>query len=153
MAGRLILAALLGAMALGLGCTTPPVDGPVAPAPPSGILPKDSFVLVLAEVQLVEGVAQLRTYRNDNERQRLAEAYNDVWARTGVSAARFERSHEWWWGQPAAMKSVLRNVVDRLKDMEAELNHNDTTLSGQAAKFRPPSPDQASPKSGDQLPR
>jgi len=152
MAGRLIWAALLGAITIGPGCTTPPVDGTVDPTPPSGVLPKDSFVLVLAEVQLVEGVSQLRTYRNDNERQRLAEAYNDVWARTGVSAARFERSHAWWWGQPAAMKSVLRNVVDRLKDMEAELNHNDTTVSGQSAKFRPPSPDQASPKGGDQLP-
>jgi hypothetical protein len=108
--------------------------------------------MVLAEVQLVEGVAQLRTYRNDNERQRLAEAYNDVWARTGISAARFERSHQWWWGQPAAMKSVLRNVVDRLKDMEAELNHNDITVSGQSAKFRPPAPGHARPKSGDQFP-
>ena len=152
MAVRLILAALLSAIALGPGCTNPPVDGFVDPTPPPGVLRKDSFVVVLAEVQLVEGVAQLSTYRNDNERQRLAEAYNDVWARTGVSAARFERSHEWWWGQPAAMKSVLRNVVDRLKDMEAELNHNDTTVSGQSAKFRPPAPGQASPKGGDQLP-
>ena len=90
MADRLILAALLGAMALGPGCTIPPVDGPADPTPPPVVLPKDSFVMVLAEVQLVEGVAQLRTYRNDNERQRLAEAYSDVWARTGVSAARFE---------------------------------------------------------------
>ena len=152
MARRLIWTAMLGAVTLGPGCTTPPVDGHVDPTPPRGVLPKDSFVMVLAEVQLVEGVAQLRTYRNDNERQRLAEAYNDVWARTGVSAARFERSHQWWWGQPAAMKSVLRNVVDRLKDMEAELNHNDTTVSGQSAKFRPPSPGSAIPRGGNQLP-
>lgn len=143
---------MLGAVTLGPGCTPPPVDGHVDPTPPRGVLPKDSFVMVLAEVQLVEGVAQLRTYRNDNERQRLAEAYNDVWARTGVSAARFERSHQWWWGQPAAMKSVLRNAVDRLKDMEAELNHNDTTVSGQSAKFRPPSPGSAIPRGGNQLP-
>ena len=142
---------MLGALTLCQGCSTPPVDGHVDPTPPKGVLPKDSFVMVLAEVQLVEGVAQLRTYRNDNERQRLAEAYNDVWARTGVSAARFERSHEWWWRQPAAMKSVLRNVVDLLKDMEAELNHNDTTVSGQSAKFRPPTPGNAIPKGGDQL--
>ena len=147
---RLIWTAMLGTLALCQGCATTPVDGPVDPVTPQGILPKDSFVMVLAEVQLVEGVAQLRTYRNDNERQRLAEAYNDVWARTGVSAARFEGSHAWWWGQPAAMKSVLRNVVDHLKDMEAELNHNDTTVSGQSAKFRPPTPGNATPKGGDQ---
>ena len=98
---------------------------------------------------VVEGVAQLRTYRNDNERQRLAEAYNDVWVEP-ASVPRAECSHAWWWGRPAAMKSVLRNVVDRLKDMEASSTAT-TPRCLANHKFRPPSPD-GQPKGGDQLP-
>ena len=79
----------------------------------------------MTEVQLIEAVADKRIYRNDNEHQRLAEAYNDVWARTGVSAATFDSSYTWWWGHPEAMKSVLRDVVDALKDMEVESNRGD----------------------------
>ena len=61
--------------------------------PPRGVLPKDSFVLVRGS-PLVEGVAQLRTYRNDNEMQRLAEAYNDVWAEP--VQCRAPSAHAWW---------------------------------------------------------
>ena len=88
--------------------------------PPEGVLARADFVRVLTEIQMVEAVSNLRTYRNDNEKQRLAEAYNDVWERTGVSAEAFEASYEWWWAQPAAMKAVLRDVVDALKEMESD---------------------------------
>lgn len=94
--------------------------------------------MVMAEIQLVEASLQLRIHRNDNERMRMAEAYNDVWHRTGVSASQFETSHAWWWSHPSAMKDVLRDAVDLLKTMEASLNHADT-------KFR-------APQSGDRVP-
>lgn len=93
--------------------------------PPLGILPRDSFVLVLAEIHVVETAAKQRTYRTDNESMRLAEAYNDVWFRTGVTAERFEASHAWWWNHPEAMKGVLNDVVDRLRDMEVASNRRD----------------------------
>ena len=75
------------------GCASDPVGGPAVPSPPSHVLSKDSFVMVMAEIQLVEASLQLRIHRNDNERMRMAEAYNDVWHRTGVSASQFESSH------------------------------------------------------------
>ena len=115
---------LLGLLGLP-GCSPEPVGGEAAPLPPQGVLGKEEFVRVMTEVQLIEAVADKRIYRNDNERQRLAEAYNDVWARTGVSAATFDSSYTWWWGHPEAMKSVLRDVVDALKDMEVESNRGD----------------------------
>ena len=107
------------------GCSPAPVGGEAAPLPPQGVLGREEFVRVMTEVQLIEAVADKRIYRNDNERQRLAEAYNDVWARTGVSAATFDSSYTWWWGHPEAMKGVLRDVVDALKDMEVESNRGD----------------------------
>ena len=107
------------------GCSPEPVGGDATPLPPQGVLGREEFVRVMTEVQLIEAVADKRIYRNDNERQRLAEAYNDVWARTGVSAATFDSSYTWWWGHPKAMKGVLRDVVDALKDMEVESNRGD----------------------------
>lgn len=101
--------------------------------------------MVMAEIQLVEASLQLRIHRNDNERMRMAEAYNDVWQRTGVSASQFETSHAWWWSHPSAMKDVLRDAVDLLKTMEARLNHADTASTNADTKFR-------APQSGDRVP-
>ena len=120
--GRVGAVLLLAGLA---GCSPEPVGGDAAPLPPQGVLGREEFVRVMTEVQLIEAAADKRIYRNDNERQRLAEAYNDVWARTGVSAATFDSSYTWWWGHPEAMKGVLRDVVDALKDMEVESNRGD----------------------------
>lgn len=103
-----------------MGCAPDAVDRDPQVQPPEGVLDRAEFVRVLTEIQMVEAVSNLRTYRNDNEKQRLAEAYNDVWLRTGVSAETFETSYEWWWAQPAAMKAMLRDVVDALKEMESD---------------------------------
>lgn len=103
-----------------LGCSPEPVDRNPQPQPPEGVLGRAEFVQTLTEIQLVEAVSDLRSYRNDNEKQRLAEAYNDIWKRTGVSANTFETSYEWWWGHPAAMKAILRDVVDALKALESD---------------------------------
>ena len=105
--------------ALFLGCAPDAVDCDPQVQPPEGVLDRTEFTRVLTEIQLVEAVSDLRSYRNDNEKQRLAEAYNDVWQRTGVSAETFEASYAWWWAQPAAMKAMLRDVVDALKEMES----------------------------------
>ncbi|MGB1383956.1 MAG: DUF4296 domain-containing protein [Flavobacteriales bacterium] len=110
---------------LATGCAPEPVGLDARVSPPEGILSRAEFVAVLAEVQVVEAASNQRYFRNDNERVKLAEAYNDVWHRTGVSAEAFEASHAWWWAHPEAMKGVLRDVVDVLKDMEVASNRAD----------------------------
>lgn len=114
---RILIVATLGMF---MGCAPEPVDRDPQLQPPEGMLDRAEFVRVLTEIKMVEAVSDLRSYRNDNEKQRLAEAYNDVWQRTGVSAETFEASYEWWWAQPAAMKAMLRDVVDALKEMESD---------------------------------
>ena len=108
---RSVASALLLAI---LGCGHPAVS-----QRPDNVLPRDSFVVVLAEIQLVEAAGHQRVFRNDNESIKLSEAYNDVWHRTGISADRFESSYHWWWGQPEVMEGVLTEVVERLKVLEA----------------------------------
>ena len=105
---------------LATGCAPEPVGGTVSPTPPDGVLSRAEFVKVLAEVQLVEAASDLRIHRNDNERERLSEAYIDVWQRTGVTSATFDSSYTWWWSHPQAMKEIWRDVVDELNTMNVE---------------------------------
>ena len=105
---------------LATGCAPEPVGGAVSPTPPDGVLSRAEFVKVLAEVQLVEAASDLRIHRNDNERERLSEAYLDIWQRTGVAAATFDSSYTWRWSHPEAMKEIWRDVVDELNTMDAK---------------------------------
>ena len=119
-----------------IGCAPEAVDRNPQVQPPEGVMDRAEFVRVLTEIQMVEAVSDLRTFRNDNEKQRLAEAYNDVWLRTGVSAETFEASYEWWWAQPAAMKAMLRDVVDALKKMESDAKRAADTDSLQPGNLK-----------------
>ena len=119
-----------------IGCAPEAVDRDPQVQPPEGVMDRVEFVRVLTEIQMVEAVSDLRTFRNDNEKQRLAEAYNDVWQRTGVSAETFEASYEWWWAQPAAMKAMLRDVVDALKEMESDAKRAADTDSLQPGNLK-----------------
>ena len=119
-----------------IGCAPEAVDRDPQVQPPEGVMDRAAFVRVLKEIQMVEAVSDLRTFRNDNEKQRLAEAYNDVWQRTGVSAETFEASYEWWWAQPAAMKAMLRDVVDALKEMESDAKRASDTDSLQPGNLK-----------------
>ena len=119
-----------------IGCAPEAVDRDPQVQPPEGVMDRVEFVRVLKEIQMVEAVSDLRTFRNDNEKQRLAEAYNDVWQRTGVSAETFEASYEWWWAQPAAMKAILRDVVDALKEMESDAKRAADTDSLQPGNLK-----------------
>ena len=119
-----------------IGCAPEAVDRDPQVQPPEGVMDRAEFVRVLTEIQMVEAVSDLRTFRNDNEKQRLAEAYNDVWLRTGVSAETFEASYEWWWAQPAAMKAMLRDVVDALKEMESDAKRAADTDSLQPGNLK-----------------
>lgn len=129
---------ILIAVTLGIfiGCAPEAVDRDPQVQPPEGVMDRAEFVRVLTEIQMVEAVSDLRTFRNDNEKQRLAEAYNDVWQRTGVSAETFEASYEWWWAQPAAMKAMLRDVVDALKEMESDAKRAADTDSLQPGNLK-----------------
>jgi len=121
-----------------IGCSPDPVGGDPDPVPPKGVLSREEFVTVLAEVQLVEGAAKLRTYRTDNEQQKLAEAYNDVWHRTGVDPSVFEKSYDWWWRHPEAMKGVWRDMLQLFKSMEVESNRADNKNNPGNLKNRTP---------------
>lgn len=86
--------------------------------PPSHILSRDSFLLMLTEVQLIEGVSKQRLLRNDDEASLLTSHYAELFQRFNISEATFLESYRWWYTQPAAMDALLQEAAEALTAME-----------------------------------
>ena len=104
---------------MGIGCVEDPRD--LANVnPPEGVLGRTEFVALMAEIQILEGAAKIRVFRNDDVNKRLGEAYFEIFEKHSVSAAEFEESHTWWWEHPVAMKGVLLEVTEKISQIESE---------------------------------
>jgi len=86
--------------------------------PPEGVLERVEFVELMADIQILEGAAKIRVFRNDDVKKRLGEAYYEIFEKHAVSAAEFERSHTWWWEHPVAMKEVLLEITEKISQIE-----------------------------------
>ena len=86
--------------------------------PPEGVLERIEFVDLMADIQILEGAAKIRVFRNDDAKKGLGEAYFEIFEKHAVSAAEFERSHTWWWEHPVAMKGVLLEITEKISQIE-----------------------------------
>ena len=86
--------------------------------PPEGVLERIEFVDLMADIQILEGAAKIRVFRNDDVEKRLGEAYFNIFEKHAVSAAEFKRSHTWWWEHPVAMKEVLLEITEKISQIE-----------------------------------
>ena len=109
---RLILVLLLA----GLGACSSSKQP--EPTPPSHILSRDNFLLMLTEVQLIEGVSKQRLLRNDDEESLLTGHYAELFQRFDISETTFLESYRWWYTQPAAMDALLQEAAEALTAME-----------------------------------
>jgi hypothetical protein len=109
---RLILVLLLA----GLGACSSSKQPEITP--PSHILARDSFLLMLTEVQLIEGVSKQRLLRNDDEETLLKSHYAELFQRFDITESTFLESYQWWYTQPAAMDALLQEAAEALTAME-----------------------------------
>ena len=104
---------------MGIGCVEDPRD--LANVnPPEGVLGREAFVELMAEIQLLEGAAKIRVFRNDDVKKKLGEAYFEIFEKHSISASEFEKSHTWWWEHPVAMKGDLLEVTEKISQIESE---------------------------------
>ena len=102
-----------------VGCSSDERDDPGATPPEdSGIMGKEKFVEVLADVYLVEAAYKTHAFKNDDEKAILLENYSDVFSSHGITPEEFENTHKWWWQHPAAMNGVVTEVTERLNSIE-----------------------------------
>ena len=105
----LILAATFGA------CSSPKNSEIEAPAE---IVSRDTFLLMLTEVQLIEGVYKQRLLRNDDEDMLLESHYAELFQRFEISEDQFLTSYRWWYEHPSAMDELLQEAAEALTAME-----------------------------------
>jgi hypothetical protein len=90
-----------------------------------GLVQRDTFVQVLTEVHLIEGVKKQRLMRNDDEGAIILQHYAELFDRFGIDEERFKTTYQWWYQHPVEMDGILEDVGERLADMEREANRKD----------------------------
>lgn len=88
---------------------------------PENLLPREKFVEVLVEVQLIEAVYNQNMLRNDDPRARIARYYDESFDRLGVTKEVFEETYLWYFAHPKEMMDVLDEVVMLLGKKQNQL--------------------------------
>ena len=87
---------------------------------PTGLIARDTFVNVLTEVHLMEGVKKQRLLRNDEEGAVLLRHYVELFERYQINENRFKETYQWWYQHPTEMDGLLEEVAAELARMEIE---------------------------------
>ena len=87
---------------------------------PDEVIQRDTFLWMLTEVQLIEGVAKQRLLRNDDQESILVSHYAELFNRFNVTEGRFLSSYSWWYEHPEEMDPLLQEAAEALTIMERE---------------------------------
>ena len=96
------------------------------PEAPANAIPRDTFMHILTEVHLIEGVFKQRLFRDDNESLRIQSHYAECFERWGVNEDRFLATYTWWYQRPEALDALLEDVAENLTQLERELINEET---------------------------
>ena len=97
-------------------CSSPPYQKSEV----QGLIARDTFVQVLTEVHLIEGVKKQRLMRNDEQGLIVLQHYVELFERFDISEDRFKTTYRWWYQHPEEMDGLLEEVGERLADLERE---------------------------------
>lgn len=109
----IVLASLV--MVFAIGCTE---EEPVVP---EGLIPRDEFVAIMADIQLVEALAKQKMIRNDDPEVKLAEYYGAIYSKYGIADSTFIATYDWYHRHPDELLEVYDEVLNRLSRVEEEL--------------------------------
>ena len=87
---------------------------------PDEVIQRDTFLWMLTEVQLIEGVAKQRLLRTDDQESILVSHYAELFNRFNVTEDRFLSSYSWWYEHPEEMDPLLQEAAEALTIMERE---------------------------------
>ena len=113
--------------AIFFSCNSDPRDWSRSrPEEGSSILERSAFIEVMTDVYLVEAAYKSNVHTSEDELEKLKKRYADIYSAHGITQEEFEKSHNWWWEHPAAMKGVLQEVTENIISIEKSLsNHKD----------------------------
>ena len=86
------------------------------------LIARDTFVQVLTEVHLIEGVKKQRLMRDDEQGLIILQHYVELFERFDVNEERFKSTYQWWYQHPAEMDGLLEEVSEALSELERATN-------------------------------
>lgn len=89
--------------------------------PPENLMPREQFVEVMVEVQLIEAVFNQNMIRSDEPRMRIARYYKETFERLGVDREDFEATHTWYHRNPDLLQEVYDEVISILSQRQSAL--------------------------------
>lgn len=85
---------------------------------PDDVYPRDSMVLVMAEVHISEAFLMQQDYRQDQKR--FKEAYmQQTLAGAGIDTAKFNRSFDFYSSNPALFTQIYDEVITEISKRQA----------------------------------
>jgi hypothetical protein len=89
--------------------------------PPEDLIDRETFVILLAEVQLIEAIYNQNMIRNDQPRDRLARYYQDTFEQHQVSREAFTETYGWYYRHPKLMMELYDEVIAELSRRQTEI--------------------------------
>lgn len=88
--------------------------------PPDDLIPRDTFVELLAEVQLIEAVFNQNMIRNDDPRARIARYYKTTFEKFDVTPEQFQTTYTWYYSQPELLLEIYDEVITVISTKRAK---------------------------------
>lgn len=86
------------------------------------MIPRETFVEVLVEVQLIEAVYNQNMVRNDDPRGRIARYYRETFEHFGITREEFTTTYAWYYRHPHEMMDIYDEVVMHLTRKQNEMS-------------------------------
>ncbi len=115
------------------GCN--PKQPELPEAPPSGIIAKDSMVMIMCEGFLAEGASkQIQQQHKNNVLAHTNVFYHLLFKKYGVTREAFQKSLAYYYQSPQTAMKMYEEVIENLNKMESTLHTekggSDTISSG-----------------------
>ena len=89
--------------------------------PPADLIPRDQFVDIMVDVQLIESIGKQKMLRIDDPRLRITDMYAGTFEKHGVTDSSFTRTYDWYFAHPEEMLAVFDEVIFKLDEMDKQL--------------------------------
>ena len=88
---------------------------------PEGMIPRDSMIVILAEMHLVEATIQSRNLgRNDTTRLEAFGRYKYLLAKHKITEVEFKKSFEFYRSEPEYFLTMYNDIITRLSELQAK---------------------------------
>lgn len=92
---------------------------------PADLIPREKFVEIMIDVQLIESIGKQKMLRIDDPRIRITDMYAGTFEKHGVTDSSFTKTYDWYFAHPDEMLAVFDEVILELGELDKKLAPNE----------------------------